>query len=329
MKKFACLPFIALCLAASTANAQVERVDAIAYVVRDAAASADFYEKALAFRRVSDIESVDPSFAKLHGLQHAHRRTITLKLGEQTIELVQYLDATGRPIPVDSRSEDLWFQHFAIIVSDMDAAYARVRTAMPKTITQGGPQALPANTGGVTAYKFKDLDGHPLELLALPDGIGRPVWHTPSAAKFLGIDHTAIGVSSTPQSVHFYRDLLGFSVAGGSLNQGSAQAALDGAADAVVAITPLRPASVDGPGIELLDYLAPADGRSAPSDGRSTDLWYAEVRMTVHDLPDLAERLRKAGVTFVSPGIVTVENQAYTLALLVRDPDGHALMLTQ
>jgi catechol 2,3-dioxygenase-like lactoylglutathione lyase family enzyme len=314
---------------ATAANAQVQRIDAISYVVSDARASAGFYERALSFRRVGEVESRDPALAKLRSLPNARTRTVTMRLGNQTVELVQYLDTPGRPIPADSRSEDRWFQHFAIIVSDMKRAYAQLSAAKPVPITQGGPQTLPANTGGVTAFKFHDPDGHPLELLALPPGVGRPLWHEASNATFLGIDHSAIGIGSTPESVSFYRDLLGFTVAGGTVNQGKGQTNLDGAPDATVAITPLRPPADESAGIELLDYLAPGDGRSAPTDGRANDLWYVELRMTVNDLPALAARLKAAGATFVSPGIVEVQGQDFTKALLVRDPDGHALLLTQ
>ncbi|WP_449416603.1 VOC family protein [Phormidium nigroviride] len=44
---------------------------------------------------------------------------------------------------------------------------------------------------------------------------------------FLGIDHSAIAISNTEQSLKFYRDLLGMQFDGGSFNQGETQARLD------------------------------------------------------------------------------------------------------
>jgi len=38
-------------------------------------------------------------------------RVVRLRLGEEFIELTEYLAPKGRPFPVDSRSNDRWFQH--------------------------------------------------------------------------------------------------------------------------------------------------------------------------------------------------------------------------
>ena len=65
---------------------------------------------------------------------------------------------------------------------------------------------------------------------------------------FLGIDHSAIGISSTERSTAFYRDLIGLTVAGGSVNTGMTQEQLDNAFGAVVRITGLRPERDASPG---------------------------------------------------------------------------------
>jgi len=44
---------------------------------------------------------------------------------------------------------------------------------------------------------------------------------------FLGIDHTAMTVRSSESSIKFYRDLLGLTVTGGTLNMGTEQEHLD------------------------------------------------------------------------------------------------------
>jgi choline dehydrogenase-like flavoprotein len=58
----------------------------------------------------------------------ARTRVVRMKLGEEAIELTQYLASEGRPIPADWRSNDRWFQHIAIVVSDMDKAYRHLRS---------------------------------------------------------------------------------------------------------------------------------------------------------------------------------------------------------
>src|SRR5262249_38002049 len=149
--------------------------------------------------------------------------------------------------------------------SDIDAAYARVRAA-GATPTSPEPQTIPvtnAAAAGIRAFYFRDGEGHNLELIWYPPGKGDPRWQDARGRLFLGIDHTAIGVADTDRSVAFYRDLLGMEVKGGSLNEGIEQERLSGVPGARVRITGLRGAG--GPGVQLLEYLAPAGRRPAPA----------------------------------------------------------------
>jgi catechol 2,3-dioxygenase-like lactoylglutathione lyase family enzyme len=191
-----------------------------------------------------------------------------------------------------------------------------------------GRVLLPAQNGSVKAFKFRDPDGHPLELLSFPFGQGRPVWHQLAEKRvFLGIDHSAIGVSDTDRSTAFYRDLLGMTVAYQTVNRGATQERLDGTFNAVVGITGLRPTSSNGPGIEFLDYFTPPTGRPAARDARSNDLAQLELRLAVDDLSETVNRLHAAHVAFVSPDIVELGNGRH--AAMVRDPDGHVVWLDQ
>jgi len=242
-------------------------------------------------------------------------RRARLALGNERIDLVTP-STPGRVIPDDSRSNDLWFQHMAIVVSDIDAAYARVRERGVRPVSPD-PQTIPlANpaAGGIRAYYFRDAEGHNLELIWYPQGKGDPRWQDAHGKLFLGIDHTAIAVADTERSIIFYRDLLGMKVAGASLNEGIEQERLSGVAGARVRITGLRGAS--GPGVELLEYLSPRDGRPAPADARPDDFWHWEIVVAVADREALIGRLRAAGVPFISDD-------------LVRDPDGHAVRLVR
>ncbi|MDB5987232.1 MAG: Glyoxalase-like domain protein, partial [Nevskia sp.] len=252
-----------------------------------------------------------------------------MRLGDEEVEFDQFTPR-GQPYPKDSRSPDRWFQHFAIVVSDMDHAYAQLRQQHFASISQGGPQTLPPQTGAVRAFKFRDPDGHPLELLYFPQGQGRAVWHQPHTGDpiFLGIDHSAIGIASTERSLAFYTQLLGLKQAYQSLIEGPTQVALDGTFNATVRITGLRPPDADGPGVELLDYRAPADGRAASAQTHSNDLVHARLTFKVDDLEALSKNLFDAEVPFVSPRIVQLPGDGGR-ALLVRDPDGHAIELVQ
>ena len=142
-----------------------------------------------------------------------------------------------------------------MVVADAQAAYDRLTSVRGwQAISQGGPQRLPRADGGVSAFKFRDPDGHPLELIAFPPGSGRTVWQNlGDQALFLGIDHTALAVGELARSEAFYAS-LGLQVAYRSENSGPAQARLDGINDVHLEVVGMRPTSASGPGIELLAY---------------------------------------------------------------------------
>ena len=122
-----------------------------------------------------------------------------------------------------------------------------------------------------------------------PRGKGDPRWQDRDRL-FLGIDHSAIAVRDTDASLAFYRDRLGLRVAGTSENWGVEQERLSAVPGARVRITSLRAWS--GPGVELLDYLMPGDGRPMPADPANNDLWAEEIVMRTVVVPHSAERLR-------------------------------------
>ena len=107
--------------------ALVDGVDAIGITVSDMDQAVDFYSKVLTFEKVADTEVAGEDYEHLEGVFGLRIRVVRMRLGDEFIELTEYLAPKGRPIPVDSRSNDRWFQHIAIIVSDMDKAYALLR----------------------------------------------------------------------------------------------------------------------------------------------------------------------------------------------------------
>src|SRR5258708_4546900 len=171
--------------------ALVEGVDAVGITVSDMDRAVDFYSKVLTFEKVSDTEVAGETYEHLEGVFGLRFRVVKMKLGGESIELTEYLAPRGRPIPVDSRSNDRWFQHIAIIVSDMDKAYAWLRQNKVE-FASSGPQLLPEwnkNAAGISAFYFKDPDEHPVEILHFPAGKGAEKWYKPTDKLFLGIDH--------------------------------------------------------------------------------------------------------------------------------------------
>jgi catechol 2,3-dioxygenase-like lactoylglutathione lyase family enzyme len=233
-------------------------------------------------------------------------------------------------MPLDSRSNDRWFQHVAIIVRDMDEAYKHLRKHKVE-YASSGPQLLPdwnKEAGGIKAFYFRDPDGHYLEILHFPPDKGDARWHKKSDRLFLGIDHSAIVVADTEASLRFYRDRLAMKVAGESVNYGTEQEHLANVFGARVRITEVRAAK--GPGIEFLEYVTPRNGRPMPLDSSANDLWHYQIRLRTSHVGQVSEAVLGGAGRLVSPIVVDVSNDQldYTKGRLARDPDGHALFFT-
>ncbi len=266
----------------------------VSLTVSDLTGSEAFYTGALGFATLGPAYDADPAMAGLLGASSL--RTVRLRRGSQVLELAAF-DPPGNPYPPGSRSNDLWFQHCALAVDDMATAYARLAHYPFTPISRNGPQTLP---GGTSAYKFRDGDGHPLELIALAQ---------PDPATAAGIDHSAISVSSAERSTAFYADTFGLQVAARQVNTGPAQDALgglDGARVDVVALTPAQPA----PHVELLSYHTPPGRLAPPLQPR--DIAASRLVFQVDSLTDHPEAAVLAGGA---------------RAMVMHDPDGHALLV--
>ena len=233
--------------------------------------------------RVADVGRATAFYAALGFTPVAPGR---LSFGGFALDLTV---ATGAPYPEPRAANDPWFQHFAVAVADIGAAAAAVLTAGATPVSVGGPQVLPANTGSVTAFKFRDPDGHPLELSLIPGS--RWLGEAAPGAVFLGVDHTAIAVADLAASQRWYAD-RGLREIGRSLNKGPEQDRLDGLGGVAVDIVALG--GGPGPHLELLCYRSPPPApRRSIGDG------------------DIA-----ATRTLVTGGTAEI------------DPDGHRLALT-
>jgi catechol 2,3-dioxygenase-like lactoylglutathione lyase family enzyme len=316
--------------AALHASAKIVALDTVVFPVSDLDRSIAFYTGVLEFTTVSTTEVAGDGVEKVLGVFGARARVARLKLGDESLELMQFLAPEGRAYPEDARSNDRTFQHVAIIVSDMAKAYAKLREHNVRHASSG-PQKLPdwnPNAGGIEAFYFKDPDGHPLEILHFPEGKGATKWHTTDRL-LLGIDHTAIVIGATAISAAFYGTALGMTKAGESENYGTEQEHLNNVFGARLHITAMRTPS--GPGVEFLEYLAPAGGRPAPADRKANDLAAMTTVFVSDDVEGDSAALRKAGYDWVSAGAIDIHDRGlgYTKAATIEDPDGHFIRLVQ
>ncbi len=175
--------------------------------------------------------------------------------------LLRFRRARGRAIPRDSRSHDVWFRHCAFVVSDVEAACARV-VAAGATIVSNGTQRLPQwnlDAAGIVAVYARDPEFRPFELISFPPGM-KPQWDIRTPQLVRGIDHTALVVADLDRGIAYYRDELGLELSATSRNFGEEQARLAGLPRADVSIATFES---DGPlDLELLMYREPSDGRA-------------------------------------------------------------------
>jgi catechol 2,3-dioxygenase-like lactoylglutathione lyase family enzyme len=262
----------------------------------DARALAQFYIDTLGFMNLEDKA------------RSAHR--LSLVLGTTRIDIVS---TSGAPYPGDVPGWSPLFQHCAIVTRDMTQAVAHLKTFPGWTaISQEGPEKLPKSSGGVTAFKFRDPEGHPLEFLEFPQQ-PREQPRADETRLFLDIDHSAISVASTQRSVAFYA-ALGLHVGAASLNFGPEQARLDSVPDAEVEVTALEFVSKNKPHIELLRYRGSYDrtGACAQPDDIAASRLVCAVSAT-DTIARLCQRFPER--------VLKQENAT----ALFRDPDGHLI----
>ena len=217
------------------------------------------------------VQSADP-----RALRDFYRRAFGARetqdgcfIGAERIEIA----TAGDPRPDLFSGNETGFQHFALVVADMARAYAQLSACAGwRPISLAGPERLPPASGGATAFKFRDPEGRPLELLQFaPDAIP-PLWRARFDAEpqrvFHGVDHTAITIRDVERSVEFWAT-VGLKVAHRQLNQGPEQARLDGfaaSASAQVEVVSLSPPDGLRPGVEMLCYRRPPTAARAASD---------------------------------------------------------------
>jgi catechol 2,3-dioxygenase-like lactoylglutathione lyase family enzyme len=262
-------------------------IAAFRLVTRDLDRLARFY-RAIGFV-VGEREPIEAAEMRLLGLEGAGER-LAMRLGPSRVDLDRF-ETPGRDYPGDASAADLVFQHLAIVTDDAAAAWARAAEAGAVPISRAGAVTLPPSSGGVTAVKFRDPDGHPLEFLQFPAG-ANPDW---TGSGVQGIDHSALSVADVAASRRLFAE-RGLSEGKATLNKGPAQVALDGLDGVEAEVVPMNPAGAP-PHVELLGYRTPR-GRAHPplaaNDVAATRIvWHADRDALLRDPDGHLHQLRR------------------------------------
>jgi catechol 2,3-dioxygenase-like lactoylglutathione lyase family enzyme len=292
----------------------------VSLTVSDLSAAIDFYERVLSFEHEASYSLAATQTKRLTGITGSTMQAASLTLQDYVIVLREFPQHKGRRFRPDTRSHDLWVQSLTLTTDSMDSAYRRLRLHKVDHISTA-PQPLPAQQG-VRAFCFSDPDGHHLEVT----GYAGATRSTPTnAAPFTGISRTSIVVRDTATSLRFYRDLLGLTQIDQHEQYGIYQDYLSMVSGSHMLVTVLQ-ASAASMGLALLDYRKPTSGRALLDAARPNDLCYVETTFVTDDLDALAARLHRSDIANRASEVMQVNQRRL---LLVRDPDGHPICITQ
>ena len=133
--------------------------------VRDVARSARFYEEHLGFTLVARFSKSEPYVQRVVG----YHPDVTLEIAmlaipgtEVQLEILEYRGVARTP--VDTSTANPGTAHFSLFVDDLDALYARLRSAGVEFVSEVQTATAGPLAGGRLVY-MKDPDGIRVELV--------------------------------------------------------------------------------------------------------------------------------------------------------------------
>lgn len=310
----------------------VQIVEAVIQNSMAAEAAVAWYQSRFGFVCSQQDVLGGPEFEALFQLPaNSQLKRWSLLLGCEQLQVWGWPPNACAPYPEVWGGNDRWFQHICLVTDNLSSQVAGLE-ADHLGVISSAPQILPKwnqAAADIRAFKFKDPDGHPLELLQFPADKGDPRWHQDQQedGRPKGFDHSAISISDTDASLAFYRDILGFHVKGQCMNSGIEQDQMDGLSDTRVAITAIGPA-VGPMGVEFLNYQSPLGGRDRNSPQWS-DLCDRKLLLRASNLQDLHQQLQPHQAQNNCSELLALERSLFGAAygFTVRDPDAHGLVI--
>jgi catechol 2,3-dioxygenase-like lactoylglutathione lyase family enzyme len=154
-------------------NTGILQLEHVALSVRDLDRSLAFYRDRMGFSVARIIEPrEDPMLGAIVGIPNARARIAHLRLGDNMLELFQYVDPLGRPPPADHRQADIGLIHLGFRTQDARQDFDRLSSHGVSFIS-----APVEFRPGVWVAYFRGPDGEVCELrqddhAPLPGGMG-------------------------------------------------------------------------------------------------------------------------------------------------------------
>jgi catechol 2,3-dioxygenase-like lactoylglutathione lyase family enzyme len=241
-----------------------------------------------------------------------------MRLGAERLELVEDRGRVSRQPPAEAARDGSAVARIALAVNDIEQASLWLQ----RQHVQGTPEASAdarQNTTGVRALSFEDPDGHALEIVEYPAGQGDARWQRPTDRVFLGIDHAALVVGDTDESLRFYRDTLGLRVT--ARRESDAPEPSSAGTTGRSRITTLRGGG--GPAIELFESPAPRDARPASQRGsRQTLVVTTDAKLPVAGAGWSSAENERGKIVSIADATL-----GFRRGVTALDPDGHRVQL--
>lgn len=148
----------------------VSEVHHVAMTVSDVDRAADFYEKALGYRRTLRSDVGGPGIEVSLGLPEGTTGKVQYLQGPSRIgqlELIEWNGEATRTATAGHLELGTFLLSFQVPAEEMDEVYERVSSLGAECLTRPN-RVLLENYGYITAFACRDLDGNLLEFVALP-----------------------------------------------------------------------------------------------------------------------------------------------------------------
>ena len=142
-------------------------IDHSAVVVKNAAKSFALYRDILGLELQLQAQNYGTEFEHIT-CTFGSRVQVNSMQAESGIgfELLEYIaPTTGKDMPVDSQSNDLWHYQTVIAVSDLEDVAKKLTEAPCSFVSPGIVEMSDRNLGFTKALSIRDLDGHVLHLI--------------------------------------------------------------------------------------------------------------------------------------------------------------------